>query len=86
MNEWLPFIVLAGILIGLFTWLRTDIRELGERLDKRIDDQDKRLVKLEESVSGLVTELAALKATVETYFRIRVDPPPPDPERHDQAA
>ncbi len=27
-------------------------------------------------IKGVKLELAALKATVETYFRVRVDPPP----------
>ena len=45
---------------------------LLQRLDKRID--------------GLEKEVAALKATVETFFRVRIDPPPPGSEHHDQAA
>lgn len=79
MNEWLPFIALAGLIIGLFVWLRSDIRELGVRLDKRIDEQGQEL-------RSLGKEVAALKATVETFFRVRIDPPPPEPEQHDQAA
>ena len=78
MNEWLPFIALAGLLVGLFVWLRSDIRELGARLDKRIDEQAQEL-------RVLGKELAALKATVETFFRVRIDPPP-SPEQHDKAA
>ncbi len=83
-------ITLAGLLIGLFGWLRSDILELGARLDKRSDDQgkqlDTRFDKLNEKIGGLATELAALKATVETFFRVRIDPPPPNPEHHGQAA
>lgn len=32
MNEWLQFISLAGLMIGLFAWLRTDIRDLAMRM------------------------------------------------------
>lgn len=32
MNEWSPFIALAVLAIGLFAWLRTDIRDLSGRL------------------------------------------------------
>ena len=52
---------------------------LLQRLDKRIDGLDKR-------IGGLEKEVAALKATVETFFRVRIDPPPPGSEHHDQAA
>ena len=79
MNEWLPVIALAGLIIGLFVWLRSDVRELGVRLDKRIDEQGQEL-------RSMGKEVAALKATIETFFRVRIDPPPPEPEHHDQAA
>ena len=86
METWLPFIALAGLMIGLFAWLRTDIRTLGERLDKRIDEQGKDIKTMSTRLSTLEQTAAALKATVETYFRVRVDRPmiPPDPQ--DKAA
>ena len=76
MNEWLPFIALAGLIVGLFAWLRMDIRELGQRFER-----------LDVRIGNLEKEVAALKATVETYFRVRIDPPiQPTPGEHDQAA
>ena len=52
--------------------LRREIKTQGERLDKRIDEQGK-------DIRTLIADVAALKATVETFFRLRVDPPlPPD--------
>ena len=52
--------------------LRQEIKTQGERLDKRIDEQGK-------DIRTLIADVAALKAMVETFFRLRVDPPlPPD--------
>ena len=65
-------IPLTAIMVTLFAWLRQDIKAQGERLDKRIDDQGK-------DIRTLIADVAALKATVETFIRLRVDPPlPPD--------
>ena len=48
--------------------LRQEIRTQGERIDERGKD-----------IKTLIADVAALKATVETFFRLRVDPPqPPD--------
>ncbi len=52
--------------------LRQEIKAQGERSDKRTDEQGK-------DIRTLIAEVSALKATVETFFRLRVDPPqPPD--------
>ena len=65
-------IPLSAIMVTLFAWLRQDIKAQGNRLDKRIDEQGK-------DIRTLIADVAALKATVETFFRLRVDPPqPPD--------
>ncbi len=103
---------LAALTIGLFAWLRQDMKDLGkeikeqgirlgreikeqgDRLDKEINEQgirlgreikeqgirlDKEIKEQGEKHSKEITEVklevAALKATVETYFRVRVDPP-----------
>ena len=66
---------LAALFAGLFAWLRQDMKELGNRLDKRITEQGKEIEGLKKEVEGLKIEVASLKATVETYFRVRVDPP-----------
>ncbi|MDE0155582.1 MAG: hypothetical protein OXS28_08280 [Gammaproteobacteria bacterium] len=54
----------------LFAWLRQDIKAQGERIDEQGRD-----------IKRLLSDAAALKATVETFFRLRVDPhrPPDNP-------
>ena len=100
---------MAVLLVGLFAWLRQDIKEQGKeikeqgvKLDREIKDQgdrlDKRITaqgqeikeqgqKHSDELTEVKVEVAALKATVETYFRVRVDPPPQaavaeDPEEY----
>ena len=52
--------------------LRLEIKVQGERLNKRINEQGK-------DIRTLIAEVSALRATVETFFRVRIDPPqPPD--------
>ena len=61
-------IPLSAIMVTLFAWLRQDIKAQGERIDEQGKD-----------IKILIAEVAALKAMVETFFRVRVDPPqPPD--------
>ena len=78
MNNLYPFFASAALFISLFVWLRSDIKHLRDDLKERLDKQEERL-------SDLSTQVAALKATIETFFRVRIDPPP-SPEKHDQAA
>ena len=59
---------LAVLIMGLFAWLRQDMN----KLDKRITEQGQ---KHSDEITEVKVEVAALKATVETYFRVRVDPP-----------
>ena len=59
---------LAVLFMGLFAWLRQDMN----KLDKRITEQGQ---KHSDEITEVKVEVAALKATVETYFRVRVDPP-----------
>ncbi|MCY4361279.1 MAG: YtxH domain-containing protein [Gammaproteobacteria bacterium] len=82
---------LAAIMVGLFAWLRQDIKEQGkeikqqgQELRKEIKEQGQ---KHSDELTEVKVEVAALKATVETYFRVRVDPPPQaavadDPEEY----
>ena len=78
---------LAVLFVGLFAWLRQDMKEQCNRLDKRITEQgrelrnmitgqDKEIDGVKKEIEGVKIEVAALRATVETYFRVRVDPPP----------
>ena len=57
-------IALAGLIITGQNGLRTEMREQR----KEMQEQGK-------EIKGVKIELAALKATVDTYFRVRVDPP-----------
>ena len=57
-------IALASLIITGQNGLRREMRE--QRTE--IQEQGK-------EIKGVKIELAALKATVETYFRVRVDPP-----------
>ena len=68
-------IALAALFVGLFAWLRQDIKEQGDRLDKRITEQGKEIEAVKKEVEVVKIEVASLRATVETYFRVRVDPP-----------
>ena len=70
---------LAALFVGLFAWLRQDIKEQGkeikeqgQELRKEINEQGQ---KHSNELTEVKVEVAALKATVETYFRVRVDPP-----------
>ena len=55
---------LASLIITGQNGLRTEMREQR----KEIQEQGK-------EIGGVQVELASLRSTVETYFRVRVDPP-----------
>ena len=82
MNELFPVIsiIVTILLVGL--GLAGLILRQGTRLDKL----DSRMDRLEARINELAIEIASLKATVETFFRVRIDPPPPGPEHHEKAA
>ena len=91
-------IPLTAIMVTLFSWLRQDISAQGDRLDRRIDEQGKeirtqgdrlneRVDEQGKDVKILIADISALKATLETFFRLRVDPPqPPDNTDPDQVS
>ena len=58
-------IALAGLLISGQNSLRGEMQEQR----KKMQEQGK-------EIEGVKIEVASLRATVETYFRVRVDPPP----------
>ena len=65
--------------------LGKEMKEQGVRLGKEIKEQGE---KHSNEITEVKLEVAALKATVETYFRVRVDPPQQaavaeDPEDYD---
>ena len=66
---------LAVLIMGLFAWLRQDMKGQGKEikeLHKKITEQGQ---KHSDEITEVKVEVASLKATVETYFRVRVDPP-----------
>ena len=72
-------IALAGLIITGQNGLRSEMREQrkemqeqGVRLGKEIKEQGE---KHSNEITEVKLEVAALKATVDTYFRVRVDPP-----------
>ena len=54
---------------------RKEMQEQGIRLGNEIKEQRKEMQEQGKGIEGLKIEVAALKATVDTYFRVRVDPP-----------
>ena len=59
--------------------LRQEIKAQGGELRQKIKAQGERVDEQGKDIKILIAEVAALKATVETFFRLRVDPPqPPD--------
>ena len=72
------FIGLGGLILSIFSRI--------DRLDQRVDDNHR---ELGQRIVELEKKMAALSATVEMYFSIRlVSPPPqsPDSKQRDQAA
>ncbi len=66
-----PHVQILFAIVGVGVALAGLILRLGTRIDK-LDD---RLGKLSDRLGQVEQGLAALKATVETFFRLRVDPP-----------
>ena len=99
---------LAVLFMGLFAWLRQDMKEQGQKHSKELGEQSKEITGLSkelaeqgqkfsrelaeqgqkfsrelaeqgqkhsDEITEVKIEVASLKATVETYFRVRVDPP-----------
>lgn len=69
LTEALTIIIpLTAIMMTLIAWLRQEIKAQGERIDEQGKD-----------IRTLISDVAALKATVETFLRVRIDPQqPPD--------
>ena len=72
-------LALAGLIIGLFAWLRHDIREQNSRLDNLRQDSNQRL-------SEIRDRLSRLEGLIEGLFHPRTVTPQPTPDQHDQAA
>lgn len=57
-SSWLT----PAIIIGVFLWLRADIRAQEGRLEKRLDGVDKRLDGMDKRLDGLDDRLRAVEA------------------------
>ena len=69
-------IALAGLMIGLFRWLKQDIRELNNRIDN-----------LSNTLGGLRNRLAHLEGLIEGLFRsLPIIPSPDNPDEQNRAA
>ena len=44
---WIAMAILSAIMLGGFAWLRSDMRLMEDRIDKRFDKIDKRFDKIE---------------------------------------
>ena len=74
---------LAALIVAVLAWLRQDMKEQGKELRNMITEQGQELrnmiteqgQKHSDEITEVKIEVASLKATVETYFRVRVDPP-----------
>ena len=54
-------VALAVLIIGLFAWLRADIREHTGRLDGRITQLDERITRLDERITRLDERITRLE-------------------------
>ena len=68
-------IALAGLTVGLFAWLRQDMKEQRGEIKEQRREIKEQGQKHSKEIGGVKIEVASLRATVETYFRVRVDPP-----------
>ena len=65
-------IALAGLGLGLVTWVRQDMKEQGQKHSQELAEQGKEIEAVKKEIGGVKIEVASLRATVETYFRVRV--------------
>ena len=83
MTEWAPLIAHAGLLIGLFAWLRSDINILRRETNARFDRTDARFTELHNDIQALDVRMARVEATLDTAIRLQGGLPA---ERRDKVA
>ena len=59
---------IVGVILNGQRSQRTDIKDLRKEMQEQGEKHSKEITEVK-------VEVAALKATVDTYFRVRVDPP-----------
>ena len=89
------FVALGALILGLFAWLRQDIRALRAEMNDKIDGLR---TEMNDKIDGLRTEMAELRERVariegllEAVFMRRdltpvPEPPPPEPPGTSEAA
>ena len=73
--ELIAIIALAGLMIGLFRWLKQDMLQQNSHIIDHLDKLDERMVALESRMNNFEQRLSRLEATLETLFRLRAIPP-----------
>ena len=75
MTVWTTFLAHAGLTIGLFAWLRSDINILRQEMNDRFDlarkETDGRFTELHNDMQAMDVRLARVEATLETTFRLQ---------------
>ena len=61
-------VTIVGVILNGQRSQRTDIKDLRKEMQEQGEKHSKEITEVK-------VEVAALKATVDTYFRVRVDPP-----------
>ena len=81
--ELISIIALAGLIIGLFHWLKQDIRDLHNRIDNLSNE-----IKEQGHILGEIRErLSRLEGLIEGLFRSRpIIPSPDNPDEQNRAA
>ena len=68
-------IALASLIITGQNGLRREMREQRKEMQEQRKEMQEQGQKHSKEITEVKVEVAALKATVDTYFRVRVDPP-----------
>ena len=63
------FVVLATLLLGLFAWLRADLRRMEERTNLRLDRMEARLAAVEHGQAKLEGLLEGLREAISGRVR-----------------
>ena len=81
--ELISIIALAGLIIALFRWLKQDIRDSNNRIDKLSNE-----IKEQGHILGEIRErLSRLEGLIEGLFRSRsITPSPDNPDEQNRAA
>ena len=68
-------LALASLIITGQNGLRREMREQRKEMQEQGEKHSNEITEVRNDLAEVKLEVTALKATVETYFRVRVDPP-----------